>query len=512
MGTALRPPPRMLESLRGSATAFRARLAQAERVQEQLLLDLARYHARSEYGHRHGFESVASSTDWSNRVPIVRYENLHADLVRMAEGEPDVLLSGSVLAFEETGGSSGGCKLIPYTERSLAAFRRGITVWLDDLYAGDDSLHRGTAYWSISPAGRAQRKTAGGIAIGLESDLSYLGPALAAEIAATLCVPSEVAGIADFERWRLATCVHLAGDERLALISVWSPTFLLQLLDFLEANARTIASHIPNPARAALVVNGLSQSPPDYRKLWPALRLLSCWTHGSSKAFATRLAQRLPGVEMQGKGLLATEALISMPLRDIEWPVLAIESSYVELLDDSGRARPATAAEVGGEYEVVVSNESGLYRYALGDRVRVHGFFGTAPLLEFLGRAGVTSDLVGEKLDEAFVARILDSLGLEFAALAPESGGYALLLDGASVSREVAPELAQRCDLVLRSNPQYAYARDLGQLQPLRALLCQDPLGRYLAWRANAGQRLGDIKPPALITDAGWRNTFVPTS
>jgi hypothetical protein len=498
----------MLESLRGSAAAFRAQLAQATRVQDELLRGLVRHHANCEYGRRHDFGNVASAADWANRVPIVRYENLRADLDRMAGGEPDVLLSGSVLAFEETGGSSGGQKLIPYTERSLMAFRAGLTVWLDDLYAGDDALHRGTAYWSISPAGRARRMTAGGIPIGLESDLSYLGPALAGEIAATLSVPAEVAGITDLPSWRLTTCIHLAGEEKLALISVWSPTFLLQLLDFIEANPDTIVRHIPDSARATRVKEALSQSPPDYRKFWPNLRLLSCWTHGSSKAFAAQLARRLPGVEMQGKGLLATEGLISMPLRGCEWPVLAIGSGYVELLDDAGLARPATSAEVGGEYEVLVSNESGFYRYALGDRVRVQGYLGTAPLFEFLGRAGVTSDLVGEKLDEAFVARSLNALGLEFAALAPDANGYVLLLDEYRVLREAAPAFAQRCDGALRSNPQYAYARDLGQLQPVREFRCQDPLARYLAWRVKVGQRLGDIKPPALITDSGWRNVF----
>jgi hypothetical protein len=499
----------MLESVRGSAAAFRARLVQAARVQEQLLLDLAHRHARCEYGRRHDFASVASAADWANRVPIVRHEDLGADLARMAQGEPEVLLSGPVLAFEETGGSSGGSRLIPYTERSLAAFRRGITAWLDDLYA-DEALARGTAYWSISPAGRARRVTPGGIPIGLESDLGYLGPELAAEIAAGLCVPAEVAGIADLPRWRLATCIHLASDERLALISVWSPTFLLQLLDFMAEHARTIAGHIPDPARAAHVERVLSQPSPDYPRLWPALRLVSCWTHGSSKAFARRLSQRLPGVEMQGKGLLATEALVSLPLRETAAPVLAIESSYVELLDDSGRSRPATSAEIGGEYQVLISNESGLYRYAIGDRVRVQGFAGAAPLLEFLGRAGLTSDLVGEKLDEAFVARALSALGLEFAALAPEADGYALLLDERAVSREAAPAIARRCDESLRANPQYSYARDLGQLAPVRVARCRNPLGLYLAWRVGKGQRLGDIKPPALITDSGWRAAMTP--
>jgi hypothetical protein len=440
----------------------------------------------------------------------------------MASGEPDVLLSGPVRAIEETGGSSGGHKLIPCTDRSLEAFRRGISVWLDDLYTADAALARGTAYWSISPAGRAPRRTVGGIPIGLENDLLYLGENVAAEIAATLCVPPHVAGIREFEHWRLTTCLHLVSDPRLALISVWSPTFLLQLLEFMAAQSTLIAANIergfegraPDPARAAQVSRHLSRSTPDFGALWPGLRLVSVWTHGTSAPFAARLAEALPHATMQGKGLLATESLVSIPLRELEWPVLAVESAYIELLDSSGHARPATDAEAGEEYEVLITNESGLYRYAIGDRVRVHGFAGRAPLLEFLGRTGVSTDLVGEKLTEEFVARILASLIVEFAALAPNrmGAGYALLLDARFVTQTAADDLAQRCDMELRANPQYAYARDLGQLAPVRAVRCPDPLGRFLAARQRAGQKLGDIKPPALIADRAWPDMFAVES
>jgi hypothetical protein len=512
----------MLESIRGRAAAFRAGLWDAALTQESLLVDLLRRHSGCEYGRRHGFDSIASAAQFAERVPIARYEDLRAGIERMADGEPDVMLSGPVRAFEETGGSSGGHKLIPCTDRSLDAFRRGISVWLDDLYFADAALARGSAYWSISPAGRAPRRTAGGIPIGLENDLLYLGETVAAEIAATLCVPPHVAGICEFDRWRLTTCVYLASDARLALISVWSPTFLLQLLEFMVARSQVIAADIergfdgraPDPVRAAQVAHHLSGETPDFGALWPALRLVSAWTHGTSARFATQLAGLLPHAAMQGKGLLATECLVSIPLRDLEWPVLAVESAYVELLDSSGRARPASDAEAGAEYELLVTNDSGLYRYAIGDRVRVHGFAGRAPLLEFLGRTGVNTDLVGEKLTEEFVARILASLAVEFAVLAPDregedgNAGYALLLDARLVTQPAAEVLAQRCDLELRANPQYAYARDLNQLAPLRAVRCADPLGGFLAARLRAGQKLGDIKPPALIIDRAWPDMF----
>jgi hypothetical protein len=43
-------------------------------------------------------------------------------------------------------------------------------------------------------------------------------------------------------------------------------------------------------------------------------------------------------------------------------------------------------AEIGELYEVVITNASGLYRYRLGDVVKVCGFHHQAPIVEFMYR------------------------------------------------------------------------------------------------------------------------------
>ena len=43
-------------------------------------------------------------------------------------------------------------------------------------------------------------------------------------------------------------------------------------------------------------------------------------------------------------------------------------------------------AEVGSEYEVVITNSSGLYRHRLGDVVRVTGKYNEAPRVQILGK------------------------------------------------------------------------------------------------------------------------------
>ncbi len=415
---------------------------------------------------RYGFRGIADAAAYREQVPVARYEDLAQAIARMAAGEPDVLVRGPILAFEETGGSTAGPKLIPYNEALLQAFRRALLAWLDDLASAFPAVAAGSAYWAISPVARAPRKTQGGIAVGLGSDVAYFGAELASLVLETLAVPPETGSDGDIQHWRSRTCQRLAACHDLALVSVWSPTFLLGL-----------AEHVT---------------------LDPAV--ISCWDHASSQRYAQELRQRFPRAHLQGKGLLATEGVVSIPLEGLKWPVLAVDSGYFEFVDEAGHAHEAADLEVGAEYEVLMSTEGGLYRYAIGDLVRVRGYAGEAPMLEFLGRTAAV-DLCGEKLTEAFVIRALAPLGLKFALLSPrprDGTGYALTVDAAEVTPESAARLAQDAERVLAENPQYAHARRLGQLASLAVVRRERPLDAWQRSRLGHGQRLGDIKPPAL--------------
>ncbi len=54
-------------------------------------------------------------------------------------------------------------------------------------------------------------------------------------------------------------------------------------------------------------------------------------------------------------------------------------------MEDSGNGRPLLMdeLEVGKEYELIVTNLSGFYRYRLGDVIRVTGYHNECPMLVF---------------------------------------------------------------------------------------------------------------------------------
>ena len=65
-------------------------------------------------------------------------------------------------------------KLLPLTKAFLRDMQQGLAAWLFDLYRATPSLMTSSAYWSISPIGQKLNRTAAGIPIGADDDVSYL--------------------------------------------------------------------------------------------------------------------------------------------------------------------------------------------------------------------------------------------------------------------------------------------------------------------------------------------------
>lgn len=68
--------------------------------------------------------------------------------------------------------------------------------------------------------------------------------------------------------------------------------------------------------------------------------------------------------------------------------------------DDFSKIVTIDQLEVGKDYEVIVTNCSGFYRYRMRDAVRVTGNYYSTPTIQFLYRIDQTVSIMGEKTTE----------------------------------------------------------------------------------------------------------------
>lgn len=489
---------KILEAAQAPTLALVQALDDPAAAQTGLLLNLLHTNQGCQFGQQHQFSRIRDVADFRSAVPVRSHDAFRPYIERMAAGEAGVLTSEPVVAFEETGGTASGGKLIPYTARSLESFRCAVLPWLSDLARRRPGIVQGSAYVSISPATRPLRNTAGGLPIGLASDAAYLGMDLVEPFISILATPPEVAAIADIQEWRVATLAHLVEREDLSFVSVWSPTFWLDLVQALPTCVDEVAARISPAARQRLAraVAGPELLP---LRLWPRLDTISCWTDGSSSSFARRLGHDFPRSHIDPKGLLATEAAITVPWGEGSGAIPALTSTFVEFIDDGDASWMAHELVQGQGYRVVITTSGGLYRYDMGDRVRCLATNNGLPRLAFEGRCALVSDMVGEKLDEAFVAKVLAMLPVS-AALLPHPDlkpHYELWLDGSPPSVE---EALQVVEAGLCANPQYAYARRMEQLGALCAKVRPGFVAQTTAARVGEGRRLGDLKHISILS------------
>jgi hypothetical protein len=425
--------------------------ARAQQVlQAQILADLQ----RTELGQGlRRFDDLPPRA-WSDLAPFAE---------AACRGEIGVLSPFPVTHIEHTSGSTGPRKSMPVTAPLQSAVTAMLALWAGDLIGGA-KLGSGRTWVVTTPV-------LGGTPQLPADDTAYLS-GWARPVMRRFLVPPDEA--CDGAAWVEAVAARLVQEPRLEVISGWNPTLLELVLDAAERQA-------------------------PWTRLWPQLRVVSAWGDAHAAPALNRLSQRLRGVLVQPKGLLATEGPMTVPLIGLQGSVGLVEHVVLELINPTGDLLPLHEARLGEIYELVPSWRGGLVRYRIGDLVEVVGHVGQTPTLRLVGRADARSDLVGEKLDERFVqaafARVLPDL--PFATLVPLLGPparYALLSD-----RRVAPERLAALDVALREAVHYDRARELGQLGALEAVTRPDAALFALQSGGAIGSHLGDQKHRFLV-------------
>ncbi len=479
--------------------AVRAEATQAEKLKTLLRQNCA-------YARTHKFSTISTITEYQDKVPVVTYQDLSPWVDKIAAGEKEVLTQAPVKLLERTSGSTGGNKLIPYTQGLLDEFSAATGPWLFSLYRRHPGLLGTTSYWSLSPVTQGPQKTSGGLSIGIEDDTEYFDPLSAWALQKMLSVPQTVKKLTDLEVWRLTTARHLLADPALGFISVWSPSFLTLLFEAIQSHWDTLLAQLP-PGRARSL-RRLNRFIP--QEVWPRLQVVSCWTDGQAGSVLPALKHFLEEIKIQPKGLLATEGVVSFPLslaEPLPGPVAAVGGPFLEFIDlEAPQKRPALLTELRKDatYSPLLSTAGGFYRYALRDVVRCVGHWGALPCLRFEGKLDRTCDLVGEKLSAPEVEAAFQRLGISgFALLCPaQPPHYRLYVEPAEL------HLADRLDKILSESHHYGYARKLGQLGPVVAVPTQNGWRTYEAALVARGARAGDIKPTPLDNRLFWREVF----
>lgn len=360
-------------------------LHNTEPLQRRVLIRNMLRAANTEFGKTHGFEDLLHSKDlygeYHRQVPMVRYEDIRPQVIRMVKGEPDILWPGVCRDFAQSSGTSGGkSKYLPITGDSL----RG-----NHYRGGEDTVAH---YLANNPKSRmfsGKGFILGGSfsnTLGIKGNKVHVGDLSATLInritplAEMVRVPDKKTALMPDWTKKLPALVEKASKEYVTNISGVPSWFLTVLRKILEKNnAKSLAEVWPG--LEVFFHGGISFEPyrDEYREITKGLDMHYLETYNASEGFFA--VQNDPD----------DKAMLLLIDRDVFY-------EFIPVLDPDAEPVPLWEVKPGKTYEMIISSSNGLWRYRLGDTVRIES---VDPVkIRIAGRTGAFINAFGEELME----------------------------------------------------------------------------------------------------------------
>jgi hypothetical protein len=530
---------------------FERACQEAASVQRKLLFQKIRRCQDSQFGRDHHFRTIKTLADFRRQIPIATYDYYHPYVDQVTRGNVEAMFPAGekILMYTLTSGTTDIPKLIPITSTWFDEYRKGWMVW--GIKAFSD--HHPLFYSKL--AGIAgnwdMRRTPTGIPCGMASGLSarlqhplirmmYVVPASVFEIddvdakyyAALRSSVPEQAGL--FLTATPATVVSFA-----KLADRWKETLVKDIADGTISRDFAIPDAVraeilrrqakPNPQRAreleAIIERTGHLYPKDY---WP-MELVACWLGGTVGTYAQHIPTYFGNVARRDIGLLCSEGRFTIPIEDnTPAGVLEIASHYYEFIPEEEIHSPQPTVlechelEVGKNYYILMTTSCGLYRYHIVDVLRCTGYFGKAPILEFLHKGQRVADMEGEKISEYQLVKAVEEIttkmgttitGFSALPVRPAETGdrvasapyYAVLMEEQDLAdRDAARQFLADLDRwIIDRNPMYQGKRADLYVGPPR--LVRVPTGTWSAFDAAQIHKRGvsedHYKHPCLVLD-----------
>lgn len=427
--------------------------------------------------------------DFINHYPLINY----SDIKNLIEDKKN---KNPRSHFVPTSGSTHAIKWIPYTKKLKGELWNASAAWLHDLYIRFPAIKNGTHYWSLSWLPREMRKE------NHNDDVDFFVGFEKVFLKMTMAVGSEVLETPTLDESMKLTLLNIINRD-VTLISIWSPTFFLELIDKIFAEKDFYLTNIQSPGKKELLKKNEMWSTELAKVLFPKLALISCWATSSSKQYAEKLTKLFPHVNFEYKGLWATEGVVTIPYRG-HFP-LAVNSHFYEFKClETDKIVPSWELVRGMKVSPILTTGSEFIRYEINDQLLVTDFLDKTPCLIFLGRLNST-DIVGEKISSEFAFELIKKLGIKFScsplclmAMETQKPYYHLLVEGSEQDLNHSL-IADYLEESLSHHFHYKLARELGQLQKAQVRIETNSHLTYIKIKEKSGMIKGNVKIEPLI-------------
>jgi len=495
-------------------------------------------------GKKYGFKSVDSIAKFKESVPLSAFDDYSEYISRMKNGENNLISKNAPNCYAQTSGSIGNPKLIPASDKAAANIMESeytIHYLTAPLYekagaSGERSLAI-ISYVDVKtlPSGAKAGDIAGMAAYTARSvwnsiyttpacsvfanelhDFFYVHARFALTERNLPCLTAAyMTDVFEFVNYIIKNKDLLINDIEKGLIN--------EELKIGAGIRNALKKHIkPDPARAGELRNILGTD--DYTgiltKIWRKLVLVNAIGSASFQPYTERVKVYAgDNVSFFHGVYAASEGQMGMvtELNSTKYSLLPHQMFYEFIpAADMDKPNPETLTldqlELGKEYEIVLTNLSGFYRYRINDVVKVVGFFNKTPQVCFSYRKNQLINMAAEKTTYAQLesavgecARHFKCHITEFAVypdLRGDKGHYTMLMetDDLSLKKDAVNVAKIMHEKLCDANPDLRFAEDEGLLAATEVVFLQpQTFALYRDLQVMRGASRNQVKPVRLI-------------
>nr|XP_043618821.1 jasmonoyl--L-amino acid synthetase JAR4-like [Erigeron canadensis]XP_043618822.1 jasmonoyl--L-amino acid synthetase JAR4-like [Erigeron canadensis] len=546
---------------------FESLTKDAKRVQTETLKKILQENCETEYLKRWGLDGKTDPESYSCCVPLVTHKDLEPLIQQIVDGAPEPILTTKPITTMtlSSGTTQGRRKFVPYndelTETTMQIYRTSFAFRNREFPIGN-----GKALSFIY--GSKQFKTKGGLLAGTATTNVYRSEQFKKtmqQMQTPCCSPDEVIFGTDFQQslYCHLLCGLIFRDEIQVVSSTFAHSIVHSFRNFeliweelcSDIKTGTLSTRItvptiktamakilkPNPELAYTIHEkclGLSNWYGLIEELFPNVKYIYGIMTGSMEPYLKKLRHYAGGIPLLSADYGSSEGWIGANVNPTHPPEMAtfavlpnigyfefipLREARVAIQDPNEpesalvlvEPRPVglTDVEVGEEYEVVVTNFAGLYRYRLGDVVKVAGFHNSTPELQFVCRRNLMPTINIDKntekdlqLSVEAAAKLLAAEKLEVVDftsqvdISSDPGHYVIFWE---VSGEASEETLQECCNCLDSafvDAGYVSSRKVHAIGPLELkVLKKGAFQKILDHYVGLGCTLNQFKTPRCV-------------
>ncbi|KAJ7948526.1 putative Indole-3-acetic acid-amido synthetase GH3.6 [Quillaja saponaria] len=494
--------------------------ANADEVQKTVLAEILSQNANVEYLQRHGLNGHTDRESFKKLMPVIKYEDIQPDINRIANGDTSpILCSSAISEFLTSSGTSGGeRKLMPTIEEELERRSLLYSLLMPVMSQFVPGLEKGKGMYFLFI--KSEAKTPGGL-LARPVLTSYYKSSHFKERPydpyTNYTSPNETILCSDSYQsmYSQLLCGLCQNKEVLRVGAVFASGFI-RAIRFLEKHwallckdirTGTLNPQITDPSVREAVMKILKPDPnlADFiegvcskniwqgiiTKLWPNTKYVDVIVTGTMSQYIPTLDYYSNDLPLVCTMYASSECYFGVNLDPLCKPsevsyTLIPSMCYYEFLPvqrnngvtDSLPA-PKSLSEkeqqelvdlvdvkLGQEYELIVTTYSGLYRYRVGDVLRVAGFKNKVPQCNFICRKNVVLSIDSDKTDEVELQNAMknavnhlvpfDATVTEYTSYADTStipGHYVLFWElNLKGSTPIPPSVFEDCSLAIEES------------------------------------------------------------